>query len=106
MVPISASARRSNKARRGGRAEAADEIAAKIAELRAKGAPYLAHAIEAAGPRHGPHVTNAAPGYSWHQWGEAMDCSWLTGGKAEWSTDAGGAKNGYRSMPIRRPRTG
>jgi hypothetical protein len=72
------------------------EVAAKIAELQAKGAPYLAHAIQAAGPRHGPHVTNAVPGYSWHQWGEAMDCYWLIDGKAEWSTEVGGAKNGYR----------
>lgn len=72
------------------------EITAKTAELRAKGAPYLADAIEAAGPQHGPHVTNAVPGYSWHQWGEAMDCYWLNNGKAEWSTDVGGASNGYR----------
>ncbi|HEX4693105.1 M15 family metallopeptidase [Sphingomonas sp.] len=72
------------------------EIAAKTAELKTLGAPFLAHCIDAAGPRHGPHVTNAAPGFSWHQWGEAMDCYWLVDGKAEWSTEIGGPDNGYR----------
>lgn len=37
-------------------------------------------------PQHGDHVTDAAPGLSWHQWGEALDCFWVVDGKAEWST--------------------
>ena len=31
-------------------------------------------------------MTNAIPGLSWHQWGEAVDCFWLLDNKAEWST--------------------
>ena len=62
------------------------EIQAKIAELKAQGAPFLAHCIDSVGPQHGPHVTNAIPGLSWHQWGEALDCFWLVDGQAEWST--------------------
>ena len=72
------------------------QIADRVADLRARGADFLATCIESVGPQHGPPVTNAIPGYSWHQWGEAMDCYWLRDGKAEWSPDVGGAKNGYR----------
>jgi peptidoglycan LD-endopeptidase CwlK len=72
------------------------EIADKIAELNTKGAAFLAECIASAGPQHGPHVTNAIPGYSWHQWGEAMDCYWLRNDKAEWSTTILGNSNGYR----------
>jgi hypothetical protein len=62
-----------------------EEIEAKIRELEAKGAPFLAHCIRSVGPQHGKHVTNTPPGISWHQWGEALDCFWLVDGKAEWS---------------------
>jgi len=62
------------------------EIKAKINELHAQGATFLAHCIESVGPQHGPHVTNAIPGLSWHQYGEALDCFWLVNGHAEWST--------------------
>jgi peptidoglycan L-alanyl-D-glutamate endopeptidase CwlK len=72
------------------------EIAAKLAELNANGATFLAHCIDSVGPQHGPHVTNAIPGYSWHQWGEACDCYWLRDGKAEWDVDVLGSNNGYR----------
>jgi peptidoglycan LD-endopeptidase CwlK len=72
------------------------EVAAKISDLRARGAPFLAHCIDSVGSQHGPHVTNAIPGLSWHQWGEAMDCYWLRNGKAEWDTSVGGTRNGYR----------
>lgn len=63
-----------------------EEIQLKVAKLRANGAPFLAHCIEVAGPQHGDWATDAPPGYSWHQWGEAVDCFWLLNGKAEWST--------------------
>lgn len=63
-----------------------EEIEAKLRELEAKGAPFLAHCIRSVGPQHGGHVTNTPPGISWHQWGEALDCFWLVAGKAEWST--------------------
>jgi peptidoglycan L-alanyl-D-glutamate endopeptidase CwlK len=63
-----------------------EEINAKIQELEANGAPFLAQCIKSVGPQHGAHVTNTPPGISWHQWGEALDCFWVVEGKAEWST--------------------
>jgi len=72
------------------------QVAEKIADLKARGAQFLAHCIESVGSKHGPQVTNAIPGYSWHQWGEAMDCYWLRDGKAEWNAEILGPKNGYR----------
>lgn len=64
----------------------AEEIRASLSWLKTSGAPYLASQLEAAGKRFGPPVTNALPGLSWHQWGEAVDCFWLVDGKAEWSS--------------------
>lgn len=73
-----------------------NEINAKINELNSHGATFLAHCIESVGPQHGPHVTNAIPGLSWHQWGEALDCFWLVNGNAEWSiTRLVNGKNGF-----------
>ncbi|MBV8252044.1 MAG: M15 family metallopeptidase [Chitinophaga sp.] len=43
-------------------------------------------------------LTNALPGNSWHQWGEAMDCYWLYNGQKIWDInylDADG-RNGYK----------
>ena len=65
---------------------AIEEIEAEIEKLLAKGAAFLAHCLESVGPQHGKHVTNAIPGKSWHQWGEAADCFWLVDGKAVWSS--------------------
>lgn len=74
-----------------------EEIQDKVAALRQAGAPFLAQCIESVGPQHGDHVTDAVPGLSWHQWGEAVDCFWVVGGKAEWSaTRRVGGVNGYR----------
>jgi hypothetical protein len=63
-----------------------EEIEARIAELKAAQAPFLADCIVRVGPQRGDPVTNAIPGLSWHQWGEAVDCFWLVDGTAEWST--------------------
>jgi hypothetical protein len=63
-----------------------EEINRKIEEFETAGATFLAECIRSVGPQHGDPVTNAPPGFSWHQWGEAMDCFWLVDGKAEWST--------------------
>ena len=63
-----------------------EEIGTAIQKLRNSGAPFLARCIDSVGPQSGDPVTNALPGYSWHQWGEAVDCFWLLDGKAEWST--------------------
>jgi len=75
-----------------------EEIAEKLQWLRQNGGSFVAHCIESVGPQYGPHVTNAVPGLSWHQWGEAVDCFWLLDGKAEWSTrkQVEGV-NGYRN---------
>lgn len=62
------------------------EIEARIAELESKSALFLADCIRRVGPQLGDPVTNAIPGLSWHQWGEAVDCFWLVAGKAEWSS--------------------
>lgn len=76
----------------------AAEIVAMISELRGHGANYLADVIESVGPQFGDPVTNAVPGNSWHQWGEALDCFWLVDGKAEWSIHKKiDGKNGYRT---------
>jgi peptidoglycan L-alanyl-D-glutamate endopeptidase CwlK len=63
-----------------------EQINAKVAELRAAGADFLARMIVDAGPQNGPPVTGAIPGMSWHQWGEGCDSFRLVDGKAEWST--------------------
>jgi len=59
-------------------------IQKKIYELKENGAPFLAHCIESVGPQSGPHATNAIPGLSWHQWGEAIDCYWSVKGSPVW----------------------
>jgi hypothetical protein len=62
-----------------------EEIKAKIAALESESAPFLADCLRRVGPQNGDPVTNTAPGISWHQWGEALDCFWLVDGAAEWS---------------------
>ena len=75
---------------------AIDEITGKIADLRTNGAGFLAFCLESVGPQHGDPVTNALPGLSWHQWGEAVDCFLVVDGKAEWSTTKNiNGLNGY-----------
>ncbi|KKM24959.1 hypothetical protein LCGC14_1599810 [marine sediment metagenome] len=66
------------------------EIVRTANRMRASGAPYLAGILEGVGPQYSPpssrgHLTNAAPGLSWHQWGMAVDCFWLLDGAAIWS---------------------
>lgn len=63
-----------------------EQVQAKILELRSQGADFLASCIESVGPQSGRHVTDAPPGLSWHQWGEAFDSFWVIDGRAEWST--------------------
>jgi hypothetical protein len=75
-----------------------EEIEEKISEFKDAEAMFLAYCIESVGPQFGDHVTNAPPGYSWHQWGEAMDCFWLVEGKAIWSDQKKiNGVNGYRN---------
>ena len=76
-----------------------EQIQARIDELRAKSAPFLAHCLEAAGAQNGEPVTNALPGLSWHQWGEGVDCFWALNGAAEWSArKLIGGLNGYQVL--------
>jgi len=57
-------------------------IKAKIQELDKEGADYLAHCLHVAGPQMGKDkVTNALPGQSWHQFGEAADMALFENGK-------------------------
>jgi peptidoglycan L-alanyl-D-glutamate endopeptidase CwlK len=68
-----------------------------VAELRDAGAPFLASCIQDVGPHSGTRVTDAIPGLSWHQWGQAVDCYWSVDGRAVWDEDElHGGVNGYR----------
>jgi peptidoglycan L-alanyl-D-glutamate endopeptidase CwlK len=71
-------------------------VRAQIQKFRDEGAPFLADVLESVGPHSGDHVTNALPGLSWHQWGEAMDCVWVANGKETFSLKLTvGGLNGY-----------
>lgn len=73
-----------------------EQINRKVAQLREVGADFLAHCLESVGPQNGRHVTDAPPGLSWHQWGEAVDCFWVVEGQAEWSPERKvNGSNGY-----------
>ena len=63
-----------------------EQIAVKLEELQTAGASFLAHCLDSVGPQHGEHVTDTPPGFSWHQWGEALDYFWVVDEDAEWST--------------------
>jgi len=61
------------------------EIDLKQQTMRSRGYDLLADIIESVGPQYGEHVTNAAPGESWHNYGEAFDAVPLLGGKPAWN---------------------
>ena len=65
------------------------EITQEIARLQTLGASWLAQVLRDAQPRSGPWATNAQPGNSWHQWGEAVDCFWQTDAGAQWHDGPG-----------------
>jgi peptidoglycan L-alanyl-D-glutamate endopeptidase CwlK len=74
-----------------------EEIQQKISEFERDGAEFLAHCLRSVGPQYGDHVTDSPPGFSWHQWGEALDCFWVVDGRAEWSAKKTiNGLNGYR----------
>ncbi len=65
----------------------------KIDELRRAGANFLANCLEDVGAQSTkPTVTNAIPGTSWHQFGEAMDCYVEINGEAIWDGEHPGYK--------------
>ena len=74
-----------------------EEINEKIGYFKRSDAPFLANCIQSVGPQHGDPVTNVAPVFSWHQWGEVVDCFWLVNRQAEWSAIKKIAgQNGYQ----------
>lgn len=86
---------------------ATQEVERAIIRLNSRKAGYVAKILHEVGPQSSPpgargHVTNALPGVSWHQWGEAVDCFWLWEGKAIWSENTtheispGVNANGYK----------
>lgn len=60
------------------------QILTKIDELKSLGFAWLASIIKEVGPQSGPVVTNAAPGESAHNYGEAFDATPLVHGKPVW----------------------
>jgi peptidoglycan LD-endopeptidase CwlK len=66
------------------RSRTKEQIDQKINELKSAGANYLAYCLESVGPQQGKLATGVIPGYSWHQWGEAVDCFWVVNGEAVW----------------------
>src|SRR5690606_8267855 len=61
------------------------QIERKAVELSSGGYGFLAEILMGVGPQEGPHVTNAAPGESWHHYGEALDAVPLVSGKPAWN---------------------
>jgi peptidoglycan L-alanyl-D-glutamate endopeptidase CwlK len=49
-------------------------VAQQIQQLRDQGCDFIVACFAKAGPASGPWATNALPGQSWHQYGEAVDC--------------------------------
>lgn len=60
------------------------EIQTEIQKLKKEKAFFLGECLENAEIKEGKIITNALPGCSWHQWGEAVDCYWLKDGKPNW----------------------
>jgi peptidoglycan LD-endopeptidase CwlK len=69
-----------------------EEIAAKVAVMKAA-SPWLANILASQPPTHGKWATNALPGQSWHQFGEAVDCFVFKNGSAIWDASHPGYVN-------------
>ena len=67
------------------------KIEAAIERLESLEAPYLAACLVEAGPQSGRWATNALPGDSWHQHGEAVDAGAWVDGEISWDTQPGAA---------------
>ena len=64
-----------------------EEVQNQIDTWRSQGCNCLADALDSVGPQEGPHVTDALPGYSWHNWGQAVDCYYELDGQPCWDGD-------------------
>jgi peptidoglycan L-alanyl-D-glutamate endopeptidase CwlK len=85
MVPYTGVRDPWEQARLWRRSRTTQQVADAIQWLKNNMAPFLAKVVEDVGPQPtGPKVTNALPGFSWHQWGEAADCYWSVNGEPEW----------------------
>lgn len=75
MVPISGLRTLEEQAKNWRKGRSSYEIQKKLYDLRKSNGSYLADIIEGVGPQMDPStVTNAIPGFSWHNWGQALDC--------------------------------
>lgn len=66
------------------------QIAKKRDQLKRRGYHVLAEILDRVGPQYGTigrHVTKAAPGESWHQYGGAFDYVPIIAGKLAWDQD-------------------
>ena len=75
----------------------AQELAQVSKGLSFVNADFLAEVVERA--RAQPNekvVTGTPPGFSWHNWGEAVDCVWMHNGRESWDAQILGDRNGYR----------
>tara|TARA_R110000803_G_scaffold28011_13_gene65168 strand:- start:468 stop:1010 length:543 start_codon:yes stop_codon:yes gene_type:complete len=69
------------------------EIRSAIRKLEQSGAGWLAEVVHDVGPQYGRWATNALPGLSWHQHGEAVDAFVSVRGRAVWAS----GHPGYRA---------
>lgn len=75
MVPISGVRTLEEQAKNWRKGRSLFEIKKKIFSLRKSQGNYIADVIEHVGPQMDKDkVTNAIPGFSWHNWGQALDC--------------------------------
>lgn len=82
-----------NQAKLFRQSRATSEIEKAAEKLIAEGAPFLSKVLMMVGPQNGRWATNALPGQSWHQWGEATDCFVLNElGRAVWTAKHPGYK--------------
>lgn len=87
MVPFFATRDLFEQARLWRQGRTLKQILQKRMQLLDSGAQFLAHVIASVGPQAGDRiVTNAAPGYSWHNWTRAMDFYRFIDGKSNWDT--------------------
>lgn len=89
MVPYETERHVDKQAKLWRQSRSAASVRQKIHFLRDSGAPFLAEVLDRVGPCSGGWATNALPGQSWHQWGQAADLYWDSNGPApggvEWS---------------------
>ncbi len=69
------------------RSRSAAEVLKQIQKLRDESCDFLVACFDKAGSQDGPWATNALPGLSWHQYGEAVDCYLVdASGRADWES--------------------